>query len=170
MEYEQIPSFPKSQKFQIERMLSVLFLRKMWPLFVQVSGEINVVPEKTHSQNPGYLPAREEGAGVAPTASPTRWGLTLFSTEMVFMCHLFFFFSIESFLSFCSPSCLIESLSLYLQLPCSQSSLFPRGDTESDFSLQLSPLSVTGGPGSLCYFFFCDIPRQKRASLTFGLL
>lgn len=91
MEYEQIPSFPKSQKFQTERTLSVLFLRKMWPLFVQVSGEINTVPEKTHSQNPGYSPAREEGSGVAPTASPTRWGLALFSTEMVFMCHLFFF-------------------------------------------------------------------------------
>lgn len=128
-----------------------------------------MAPEKTHSQNPGYSPSREKGAvqPAEPTPPDGVW-LLFFSTEMVFMCHLFFFFSIESFLSFCSPSCLIESLSLYLQLPCSQSSLFPRGDTESDFSLQLQLLSVMGGPESLCYFFSATFPGKRGPLLHFA--
>lgn len=79
-----------------------------------------MTPEKTHSQNPCCLPSWEERQVWPQQPPPPVEGLASFSTEMVFGCHSpIFFFPLESFLCFCSPSCLLASLGLYLQLPCS---------------------------------------------------
>lgn len=53
-----------------------------------------------------------EGAGVAPKGPSPRGGRALFSAEMVFVCHSPIF-PLESFLCFCSPSCLLESQTLF---------------------------------------------------------
>lgn len=70
-----------------------VLLRKMWPFFCatppptpSIRRNGPMTPEKTHFQNPGCWPAREEGAGVAATAS-ARGGLAPLSTETAFVCH-----------------------------------------------------------------------------------
>lgn len=124
-----------------------------------------MAPEKTHSQNPGCSPARERGRydPLSPQSQQHQKGFWLFLPlrwSSLFTHKIFQ----QNHFQFCSPSCLLESLSLYLQLACSQSSLSPRDNIESDFSLQLQPSSVMEGPGNLCHFFLCHSQAKEDCS------
>lgn len=127
-----------------------------------------MAPEKTHSQNPGCSPARERGRydPLSPQSQQHQKGFWLFLPlrwSSLFTHKIFQ----QNHFQFCSPSCLLESLSLYLQLACSQSSLSPRDNIESDFSLQLQPSSVMEGPGNLCHFF--SVPFLGKRGLLLQL-
>lgn len=78
-----------------------------------------MAPEKTHSQDPRCLPSWEKGQVWPQQPPPPVRAWLLFPLRWSLGATRLFFFSLESFLCFCSPSCLLESLSLYLQLPCS---------------------------------------------------
>lgn len=108
--------------------------------FFQVSGEMNPWHQrKLILRIPAIpLPGRR-GQAWPPRAGPsTRGSRAPFSTETVFVCHSPIF-PLKSFLCFRSPSCLLESLRLYLQLPWEERA-FPSQEVtlvDSDFSWQL---------------------------------
>lgn len=143
----------------------------MWPFFCatpptpptpSIRRNGPMTPEKTHFQNPGCWPAREEGAGVAATAS-ARGGLAPLSTETAFVCHSPIF-STRIFPLFLLPI-------LFLRV---SQSLFTA-------SLQLEPLgkrwrwtwlsmaapapAVAGGPGSLEHLFPVPFPGKRQPLL-----
>lgn len=144
----------------------------MWPSYAQVSGEINPWLQTPPSES-WLFTGQGEGAVLCPCPPPTPdphpgvppervlahcatdWHGLCFSLTNIFkrIFSLFLF------------STLFESLCLHIPLPCSLSSLFPRDDVESDFSLWLQPPPVMAEPESLSHFVLC--PSQTDGdSLT----
>lgn len=120
--------------------------------------------EKTHSPESRLFTCQGEGGRQGPTSTTRRdsgsllpLGQSLFFTPPISQKSLFWFYS---------PSCSLESLSLSLQLPSSQSSLFLRGDIETDFSFQLQPSSAREGTGNLYHFFLCHSHAKEDRSYS----
>lgn len=125
------------------------------------------MPEKTHSRTPGLPPGRR-GRPWPPQPAPPdgsfiqRWALCV-----NWFC--FVFFSIEPFLCFCSPSCLLESPRLYWQLFffAARAPSFQEAILEVTFHCSSSLTSNRGPWKPLLLFLPCH--SQASVGLSYSL-